>query len=112
MNINDLTIGQAKELASLIGGRPIENHSHPWKIGQAYLIRTVTHYYTGRLIEIHQNELVLEKAAWIADTGRYFDALKKGTLNEVEPIIGPCIIARGAIIDAAQWQFDLPEVQK
>ena len=109
MELDNMTFGELKEIRSLFGG---SQATHPWKIGQAYLIRTVTHYYTGRLIAVHPQELVLEKAAWIADTGRYSDALKKGTLNEVEPIIGPCIICRGSIIDAAQWQFDLPEVQK
>ena len=110
MNIDSMTIGELKQIQTLIGQGKTE--SNPWKIGQAYLIRTVTHYYTGKLIEIHSQELVLDTAAWIADTGRYFDALKKGTLNEVEPIIGPVVISRGAIIDAAQWQFELPTVQK
>ena len=110
MNIDNMTIGELKQIKCLIGDTKSE--STAWKIGQAYLIRTVTHYYTGKLTALHAQELVLETAAWIADTGRYFDALKKGTLNEVEPIIGPCIVCRGAIIDAAEWQFDLPTVQK
>lgn len=58
----------------------------PYQIGQAYFIRTVTMYYTGKLTAVFKNELVLETAAWIADTGRYFNALKSGDFNEIEPI--------------------------
>jgi hypothetical protein len=45
----------------------------------------------------------LEDAAWIADTGRFADALKSGKFNEVEPFPdGQVIVGRGAIIDAIQ----------
>lgn len=83
-----------------------------YKIGQAYLIRTVTMYYTGVLEEVGEQEIKLSKAAWIADTGRYHNALISGEFNEVEPIIGPVIIGRGAIIDAVEWPNRLPEKQK
>lgn len=86
--------------------------SAPYIIGEKYLIRTVTYYYIGILKSVHEHELVLSSASWIADTGRYFDALKKGTLNEVEPIIGNAIIGRGALIDAVIWGHKTPEEQK
>jgi hypothetical protein len=47
---------------------------HPFNIGANYFIRTVTHYHTGRLVEVTENELVLEDAAWIANSGRFADA--------------------------------------
>lgn len=72
----------------------------------------MTHYYTGRLVRVFPQEIVLEDAAWIADTGRYADALKNGTLKEVEPIEGLCIVGRGAIIDAVPWKHALPREQK
>ena len=83
-----------------------------WKIGQAYLIRTVTNYWTGRLISFDTQELVLEDAAWIADTGRFSSAFKSGEFSEVEPIDGPVIIGRGSIVDAQQWTTNLPRTQK
>jgi hypothetical protein len=89
-----------------------ENEGHPYEIGQAYFIRTVTMYYTGRLLAVTDKELVLSDAAWIADTGRFYDAIKSGSLNEVEPFLGPVIIGRGAIIDAWKWMHDLPRTQK
>ena len=77
-------------------------------VGQAYLIRTVTHYYTGRIEKVNSAELLLSDAAWIADTGRYSDSLQSGTLNEIEPIVGSLILSRGAIVDAAPWSHSLP----
>ena len=71
-----------------------------WEIGKNYLIRTVTMIDTGRLVAVTEHELVLEDAAWIADTGRFADALKKSVFNEVEPFPdGRIIVGRGAVID-------------
>ena len=85
----------------------------PWVVGQAYLIRTVTMIQTGRLVAVYDKELVLDDAAWVADTGRFYDALSKGTLNEIEPFPdGPVIVGRGAICDAAIWSHPLPRKQK
>lgn len=87
--------------------------SNPWAIGQTYLIRTVTLYYTGKLVDVFEHEIVLEDAAWVADTGRFAAALEKGTLNEVEPFpVGRVIVGRGAIIDASVWMHDLPRTVK
>jgi len=88
------------------------DHTGPWKIGQKYLIRTVTMTLTGRLIEVHPGELLLEHAAWIADTGRFADAVRDGSYSEVEPFIGHVIVGRGAVIDATAITHDLPTVQK
>lgn len=75
----------------------------PWEIGSIYLIRTVTMIDTGRLVAVTEHELVLEEAAWIADTGRFADALKKAEFNEVEPFpTGQVIVGRGALIDAVK----------
>ena len=74
-----------------------------WTIGKIYLIRTVTMIDVGRLIEVTSQELVLEDAAWIADTGRFMDALRSENFLEVEPFPdGKVIIGRGAVIDAVE----------
>ncbi len=83
-----------------------------WEIGENYLIRTVTMTDTGKLVEVGEHELVLEDAAWIADTGRFSDALKSGTFSEVEPFPeGKLIIGRGSIVDAVKIKT-LPRKQK
>ena len=40
----------------------------------------------------------LVDAAWIADSGRFMDAIKKGELNEVEPV-GEAMININSIVD-------------
>ncbi len=83
-----------------------------WQIGTSYFIRTVTHYLVGILVGVDEHELVLDKAAWIADTGRYSDAIKSGSFNEVEPYVGHVAVGRGGIIDATEYPFKLPLERK
>ncbi len=86
---------------------------HPFEIGGKYLIRTVTHIQTGRVVSVGGSELVLEDAAWIADTGRFSGALNTADFSEVEPFPegAKVIVGRGAIIDACQIP-SLPRSQK
>ncbi len=86
--------------------------SHSFKIGQSYFIRTVTYHCTGRLVAVTDTDLLLLDAAWIADSGRFADALEGGTLSEVEPIPGEHIVSRGALVDATIWGHPLPREQK
>jgi len=81
-------------------------------VGEKYLIRTVTMYYTGELKKITSKELVLENAAWICDTGQFSECLEKGTFNEVEPYVNDVIVSRDAIVDATIWAHDLPRNKK
>jgi hypothetical protein len=81
-------------------------------IGESYFIRTATYASVGRLIAIFPQELVLEDASWIPDTGRFHDALRDGNFEEVEPFINPVIVNRGGIIDATIWHHELPKMQK
>jgi hypothetical protein len=107
INIEDLTIGQARQLAALFSSptaaspvlKPAE---HPFEIGKLYFIRTVTHHHTGRLVDVTPTELVLTDAAWIAEDGRLTDALMTGSFSEVEmfPTGSRVIVGRGSIIDA------------
>ena len=86
--------------------------SSPWAVGRCYLIRTVTVYVLGRLVAAYDQELVLEDASWVADTGRFHEALAKGTLSEVEPFASNVVVGRGAICDASEWLHDLPRTAK
>lgn len=105
MDIDDLTIGQAKELSQMFGKceavAAAENPASPWEIGKKYFIRTVTMYLTGELISVSEKELVLKDGAWIADSGRFNEALIDiNNCKEVEPFQNPVIVGRGSIIDA------------
>lgn len=85
-----------------------------WKVGANYFIRTVTFHYTGRLVDVTDHELWLEDAAWIADDGRFAQAVESGNFNEVEPYpTGRTVaIGRGAVCDAMELTKDLPRSQK
>ena len=106
MNIESLTIAEARQIAALFNSAtqatclPV---SHPYEIGKPYLIRTVSMIDTGRIVEVSATEIILEDASWIADTGRFSDALKSCNFNEVEPFPdGRVIINRSSVIDACK----------
>ena len=68
-------------------------------LGEPVIIRTVTNYYTGRLTDMDHQWITLDEAAWIADTGRWHQALGTGVLSEVEPYPdGPVFVAVGAVV--------------
>ena len=107
MNID---ISELKALTS--SGNSNNGASHSFEIGSCYLIRTVTMMYTGRLIGVTDSDVVLENAAWIADSGRYANALAEGTLHEVEPYPDRVCVSRSSIVDFAEWTHPLPREQK
>ena len=114
MKFDELTIGEARQLASMFSSNSSlpADITGPWEIGKNYLIRTVTMIDTGKLVAVGTNELVLENSAWIADTGRFTGALQSCNFSEVEPFPeGNLILGRGSIIDAIQIP-KLPKEQK
>ena len=90
--------------------KPIDGS--PWVIGKKYFIRTVTMHLTGELVFVGPHELVLKDAAWIADSGRFNEAVRDITkCDEVEPFAAPVIIGRGAIVDATEIPAVILEVK-
>jgi len=86
---------------------PKSEHGNPFmEIGESYFIRTVTHYFTGRLIWVGEKEICLEEACWIADTGRFHKFISGGEWNESEPFepSAKVIIGRGSIIDMTKHE--------
>ena len=120
MNINDLTLGQLKEISALFNGQPIStscpplNSHHPFEIGKNYIIRTVTMIYTGKLVAVYPNELVLVDCSWIPETERYMDFVATGKVKECEPYPeGKLVpIGRGGLMDAVVLDAQLPRSQK
>jgi len=80
-------------------------------IGEAVFIRTVTMYHTGKVVAVSDTFVTLSDAAWVADTGRFSDALKTGKLSEVEPVEGLVRVSLGAVVDIFEWNHDLPREQ-
>lgn len=112
IDLDSLTIGEARRIAAMFPAQAAtqpEIPDHPYPVGEAVFVRTVTMHYMGRLVRVTAGELVLTDAAWIADSGRYSVALATGALNEVEPYPdGPVIVSRGALVDVALWAHPLP----
>lgn len=90
---------------------PKGDESNPFmETGKVYFIRTVTHYFTGRLLWVGEKELAFEDACWIADTGRFNEFLKsKDNVSESEPFPQGSIlmIGRGSLIDMVEYNAGL-----
>ena len=110
-----MTLGELREIAALFNKSvPACASCDPWEVGSNYFIRTVTHHFTGKLVAVHQTELVLTQAAWIADDGRFMEAVASGSFKEVEPFPADAevIVNRASLVDALKIAFKLPCSQK
>jgi len=115
MDISELTIGQARELAAMLGGvmpPPAGADLLTRYLGQAIVVRTVTYHYLGKLEHVTATGLLLSDASWLADSGRWHLALAEGLISEVEPYPGECVIERGAVVDVSPWPHELPRSAK
>jgi len=83
----------------------------PFKPGQSYFVRTVTYHLVGKVVKVVGDFLAMKEASWVADSGRFSNAIKEGTLSEVEPI-GEAFVNVKAITDAFPWKHALPTAQK
>lgn len=107
-----------EDLRQLIGAAtqsgPLQPGQHPFEVGKNYIVRTVTMIYTGRLVEVWPQELVLVDAAWIPETERYMQFVETGAVKECEPYPENrrVSIGRGALCDATVLEKPLPRSQK
>ena len=83
----------------------------PFEVGKSYFIRTVTYHVLGMVKKITGDFLELDHASWIADSGRFGEAITKGVLSEVE-YVGTAIVNTNAVTDAYLWVHDLPDKTK
>lgn len=81
------------------------------EVGNKVFIRTVTYHCVGKIETIDDGLVELSTASWIADSGRFSQAIKTGSLSEVEPV-GRMGVSIGAIVDYFEWNHDLPTEQK
>ena len=77
-------------------------------VGRNVFIRTVTNYTVGHVVAVTSDGFfVMSGASWVASTGRFGDAITKGTLSETE-FIGETLVAQTAIVDLFPWLHELP----
>ena len=81
------------------------------KKGKAYFFRTVTYHTVGKVKAVIGNFIQLEKAAWVADSGKFSEAIAKGTLSEVE-MVGDVYINLDTVVDFFPWNNPLPTETK
>jgi hypothetical protein len=114
MNTNDLTVGQAKELLSMFGSNKETTTPYDYLLNKNTIVRTVTMIYTGKLISIHPQELVMVDVSWIPETERYMQFVSEGAVKECEPYPNNMVvvIGRGAILDVVELCKPLPRSQK
>jgi len=88
MNINDLTIGQAKELAAMFAGKCAAEQPAPQSTEAQYVVVTtdkrgvvfgMTHDHTARPIVLHDARMCLY---WSADVGGVFGLAEKGPTKD------------------------------
>lgn len=79
-------------------------------IGNKYFFRTVTYHLIGKVEKRIGNILQLSGASWVADSGRFMNAIKDGKLNEVEPV-GIAFVNMSSVTDFFPWKHKLPTDQ-
>ena len=80
-------------------------------VGKSFFFRTVTYHIVGKVVGYFGPHVRLKQASWVAESGRFMDAIKDGVLNEVEPL-GDWHVNIQTVTDFGLWRHDLPKEQK
>ena len=80
-------------------------------IGKKFYFRTVTYHTVGEVTKRLGQFVEVKNASWVADSGRFMNALKEGTLDEVEPV-GTAWVNLSTVVDFFPWNHALPTKQK
>ena len=92
MNINELTIGQARELASMFGSKSSESSGLNCMIGKKVIIRTYSAgNWFGEIIQKDRNEVILINARrlwrWYANEGVSLSGVANAGIDQSKSII-------------------------
>ena len=114
MNIDELTLGQIKEIQLLLGSQHKDEANNVYPVGKNVIVRTVTMIFTGKLERVTNSDLVLTQCSWIPETSRYAQFVASGEVNECEPYPDDLrvYINRGALTDLCELKASLPRSQK
>jgi len=89
----------------------IEINSYEDLVGQKLFIRTVNYHHIGKVEKQVGEFLFMKDTVWVADSGRFMNAIKDGELKEVEPV-GNWYVSINAITDFGIWEHEIPKKQK
>lgn len=70
--------------------------------------RCATFHYAGRLIDRTDDAafIVLDKATWVADSGRFGEALKNKSFSQFENYVNPVMLNTNFIVDFTPWDVN------
>jgi hypothetical protein len=109
IEISEETWLKIKDQVEVEGGKEINKYED--LVGGKYYFRTVTYHLVGEVKKIVGRFAYLNGASWVADSGRFMNAIKNGTLDEVEPV-GDAYVNIDTVTDFFPWTHKLPTEQK
>ena len=109
IKVSDETYEKIKE--QLKESEKMEWSSYEDLVGKKLFIRTVTYHWIGKVEKVNGSVIQLSGASWVADSGRFMNAIKEGKLDEVEPV-GDWNINMNSSVDFGEWKHKLPTSQK
>ena len=80
-------------------------------VGKKWFFRAVTYHLVGKVDKVCGNIVELSGASWVADSGRFTQAIRDGELDEVEPV-GAAFLNIQTVTDFFPWNHALPKEQK
>src|SRR3990167_2840825 len=110
IEISDETYEKLKDQL-FADGSTKEINSYEDLIGEKIFFRTVTYHLVGEVKSMVGRFASLKNASWVADSGRFMNAIKDGTLEEVEPV-GDAFLNLDTVVDFFPWKHELPTQQK
>lgn len=69
-------------------------------------IQTLTHYYTGTLVEETPDEYRINNASWVSDTGMFSHAVKTESYDEIEVFPAAKVVRIQKRNVIASWDVD------
>jgi len=114
MELTAENVKMVMDVAKAMGTVPAPTPGDGYAPGDKVFIRSVTNYYTGRVLRETATDIYLTDAAWIPSTGRFAAFLASGEPDECEPYPDGLVVRvpKGGIVDACEWRHDLPRKVK
>ena len=109
IEVSDETYAKIKD--QLTDDESVDVSSFDDLVGKKWFFRTVTYHMLGKVKRVIGGVVELECASWVADSGRFTQFVKDGTVNEVEPV-GQWFVNLDTVTDFGPWKHALPTKQK
>lgn len=111
VSLNNETFIHEEDAKKMYATIPVKPGKPVVEVGQTVIIRGIPFYYIGRITYVDDKRLVLENACWLADSGRWSEALQTGDINECEKYPDPVELRTDLCCDITLWKNPLPETK-